>query len=181
MAAPRRPAPHHRLHGRGPVHAVPAIPASPSSAPVVKAEPPASPSISVRSHRPGPHTKLRPHAPPQPEAPVTVQTSPADVQNVLVNLQQSPESDQEHWVTVQEPPQVEAGSWVDLHGLDVKAGPETAGTAPPSSHVDSASVPQISEVAVSAEHSSGSDNIASALENGDSAQTNTVPDKVRLM
>jgi len=97
MAPPRRLAPHHRLQGGAPA-SVPAVPASASPKPIVKTEPPASPSLSVRSHRPAPHTRLGPHVqkasatpqmqrPTQPAASTPVQNGvTANAQNTLVNL-----------------------------------------------------------------------------------------------
>ncbi|KEQ72255.1 hypothetical protein M436DRAFT_65021 [Aureobasidium namibiae CBS 147.97] len=148
MAPPRRLPPHHKLQSRAPANSVPTAPAVAVPSPTVKTEPPASPSLSTRSYRPAPHTRLGPHVqkataaaqmqrPAQPAASTPVQNgSPANAQNTLVNLHHTPESDQDTWVKVQEPSKVVASTWVDLRELDVKTGTESTDTDRSSAHVD---------------------------------------------
>jgi len=184
-APPKRLPPHHKLQGRAPANHVPAASASTISSPAVKTEPPASPSLSVRSHRPAPHTRLGPHAPkasaaPQMQRPIQPSASPVGAQNVLVNLHQSPESDQEPWVKIQEPPKVEIGTWVDLRELDVKTEPEAVGAGRPSSRAGSKSEPRASKVATSVEHSPNSKNAASSHNDKGLVQATTVTNQDKV-
>jgi len=147
-APPKRLPPHLKLQGSALANPVPAASASTISSPAVKIEPPASPSLSVRSHRPAPHTRLGPHAPKASAAPQMQRSAqlaastpaqngpPANAQNTLVNLHHTPESDQDTWVKIQEPPEVEASTWVDLRELNVKTGTESTDTDRSSAHVD---------------------------------------------
>jgi hypothetical protein len=155
-------------------------------APVIKAEPPASPVLSMRTTIPphkrsaGPHARLGPHAqkpsaapqmqpPNHHPAPSTVENhSPVSSQDVLVNLQ-SPKS--------AEKPPVVADPWVELEGLKVKTEPDTAGTEHFSAHVEVKSESQASEaVTVIAQSSTPNEVVASAP---DKSTVVNSPEKVR--
>jgi hypothetical protein len=164
MAGPptsiRKVPPHRANQSHAAVTPAPVIkaepPASPapSPAPVIKTEPPASPVLSMRSTVPphkrsaGPHARLGPHAQ-KPSAAPQMQPpnhhpAPSTVEN------HSPVSSQDILVNLHSPKSAEklpvvADPWVELEGLKVKTEPDTAGTEHSSAHVEVKSESQVSE------------------------------------
>jgi hypothetical protein len=200
MAAPptsiRKLPPHRANQSHAAVTPAPVIkaepPASPapSPAPLIKTEPPVSPVLSMRSTVPlhkrsaGPHARLGPHAQ-KPSAAPQMQPpnhhpAPSTVQN------HSPVSSQDVLVNLQSPkpaekPPVVTDPWVELEGLKVKIEPDTAGTDDPSARVEIKSS-QVSEPAtIVAQPLTPNEVVASALDKRVLAESTVVdsPGKVR--
>jgi hypothetical protein len=168
----------------------PASPA-PSPAPAIKTEPPASPTLSMRTTIPphkrsaGPHARLGPHAQKPSAAP---QMQPPNHHPAPSTVEtHSPVSSQDVLVNLQSPksaekPTVVADPWVELEGLKVKTEPDTAGTDDPSVRVAIKSRSQVSEPAtVVAQSSTPNEVVASAPDKRALAESTVVdsPGKVR--
>jgi hypothetical protein len=141
---------------------------------MVKQEPSASPSPSVRSTRPAPHLAKRgPHAPKAPAAPNMQPPAPTAVpgpstvsaHDVLIDFE-SPKSDKDA-IKVQAPPQAQISPWADLQGLQVKTELESTNTGRHPTHVHPDPEPRVSEAVIPTEHPNASNVAAAAALSGE--------------